>query len=265
MTDIRKICKIFLEFVYDNNILPTKIVDILKHTDNGENTWDFRLICKLLRFKENYKSNNIKISHTEKILNNNAHLLQDINIWRDNISIRHLDNLWRAANDFFHNVSAEDPVFKPTLIALIQTANQNDVYEIINKIQNDTQPVHIVTKPIVKPVKSVNPNDENTGKAIERIPKWALHPTQFNHIIVWSFLKAASIDGEERVTLDFMRNLCKHQGMSDKQFRINYASMKTDKHNSHGKVFEEIGPYVRLWDRVKHVVMEYKKYFLPEE
>lgn len=144
MTDIRELCKIFLDFVYDNKILPDGIVEILKKTNNGDYEWDFRLICKLLQFKENYHLTN-QNSTLEEVLEMNARYLQYVDVWRDATSVRHLDNLWRAANDFFHNVAVNNPVFKVALEDLIQRAHKTTGDEYIKRIENNEEIVSTYT------------------------------------------------------------------------------------------------------------------------
>lgn len=106
--------------------------------------------------------------------------------------------------------------------------------------------------------------EDQMYKARERIPRWANNPGNINYIIMWAYFKAADIDGENRVTKEFMQNLCIQHGLSEKQFKSNFASMKTDSGNNHGKVFEEYGPYVCLWEPIKHIANEHKKYFFNE-
>lgn len=266
MTDVRELCKIFLDFVYDNDILPAEIVKILKETNNGDSEWDFRLICKLLQFKESYQ--NPRPGGTEEKLALNARFLQNVNVWRDTTSLRHLESLWKAANEFFHNVSTTDPVFKVALEDLIQKSQIPDANKYTRRMKCDAQenakPAPVVP-PVIKTYKKSDTTEADFGRAAHRIPKWAQHPTRLNHIIMWAFFKAASIDGETYVTKEFMQALCQQKGMTEKQFNTNYNSMKTDGGNAHGKVFVEIGPYVHLWEYIKPVALQYKSYFLDEQ
>lgn len=277
MADVRKLCKIFLDFVYDNNILPEKIVDILKQDNNGDSLWDFRLICNLLRYKESYisKGGGNDDALLRQHLELNADCLRDVNVWQDKTSIGYLTQLCRVANDFFHNVASTDFVFDGILQELIHRAQKANSEEYMARIKNVMNNEHLLAQkmssvPTIdnnkyitkRTVQTVDTTYGKTGKARDRIPNWAIHPERYNHIIMWAFFKAASIDGENRVTKDFMRALCKQKGMSDEQFRANYASMKTDAGHAHGKVFEEVGPYVYLWDYIKPVALQYKALFL---
>ena len=51
MIDIRQVCKVFLEFVYNQNLLPEDIIEILK-TEKGQKgdslEWDFAEIMTIL-------------------------------------------------------------------------------------------------------------------------------------------------------------------------------------------------------------------------
>ena len=113
--------------------------------------------------------------------------------------------------------------------------------------------------------KKVNKPNSATyyAKAYERIPIWANKPHQKNSMIVWSFFKAEEIDGF--ATINLMKGLCIDRGMSEHQFKINYASMKLDSSNSHGKVFEDDGENVWIWEEIKPRLMQYKNAFYKGE
>ena len=105
-------------------------------------------------------------------------------------------------------------------------------------------------------------NNVYYGKAIQKIPSWALKPEQYNHKIIRAYFTAFELD--EDVTVETMENIC-----SDKNypklyvptFKSNYAQMKIDGIKSHGKVFEDNGCNVIIWEPVKYVLMKYKAYF----
>ena len=44
-------------------------------------------------------------------------------------------------------------------------------------------------------------------------------------------------------------------------FRNNYAQMKIDGAKTYGKVFEDDGKVVSIWDEVEGILVEYKSYF----
>lgn len=106
-------------------------------------------------------------------------------------------------------------------------------------------------------------NADYYAKAYERIPIWANKPHQLNSMIVWSFFKAEEIDGF--ATINLMKGLCIDRGMSEHQFKINYASMKLDSSKSHGKVFEDDGENVWIWEEIKPRLMQYKNAFYKGE
>lgn len=101
------------------------------------------------------------------------------------------------------------------------------------------------------------------AKAYDRIPNWANKPYQYNSIIVWSYFRAEQING--RATIDLMKGLCIDRGMNEHQFKINYASMKLDSSNSHGKIFEDDGENVWIWEKIKPRLMQYKNNFCKED
>lgn len=114
-----------------------------------------------------------------------------------------------------------------------------------------------------------NNTDENKdfyGKALQRMPMWALKPNQYNHKIIKAYFMSVDIAGE--ATLIRMERLC-----SDKErpelyvptFRNNYAQMKLDGPKSHGKVFEDDGERVWIWDGAEEILMKYKDSFYAGE
>ena len=102
------------------------------------------------------------------------------------------------------------------------------------------------------------------GKAIHRIPRWARNPQQNNHKILKAFLELQKELG--RVSIDALRRRCsdpvQHPDTYVPHFDNNYAQMKFDNGNSHGKVFEENNGYVTIWDRISDTLQRYRDYFL---
>lgn len=107
--------------------------------------------------------------------------------------------------------------------------------------------------------------DENRdfyGKAIKRIPVWAVKPNQYNHKIIRSYFKAVATTGH--ATIDMMERLCGDINTPElyvPTFKNNYSQMKLDGPKSHGKVFEDDGETVRIWDEVEDTLMKYKSSF----
>ena len=100
-----------------------------------------------------------------------------------------------------------------------------------------------------KATKQTDTNKDFYGKALQRIPMWALKPNQYNHKIIKAYL---------------MERLCSNKDRPDlyvPTFRNNYAQMKLDGPKSHGKVFEDDGDRVWIWDEVEETLMQYKSSF----
>jgi hypothetical protein len=110
----------------------------------------------------------------------------------------------------------------------------------------------------------INESDENYGKAIKRIPKWASKSHQINNRIMKAFFLLEDGGKTKKTT---MEELCNDldSDIYVRDFNNNFNSMSTDAGKSHGKVFEvDSDGYVHLWDEVKSVAMEYKEEFLVE-
>ena len=104
------------------------------------------------------------------------------------------------------------------------------------------------------------------GKAVQRIPMWALKPNQYNHKIIKAYFMSVDIAGE--ATLNMMERLCSDKERPDlyvPTFKNNYSQMKLDGPKSHGKVFEDDGERVWIWDEEEETLMKYKNSFYIEE
>ena len=113
-----------------------------------------------------------------------------------------------------------------------------------------------------KATKQTDTNKDFYGKALQRIPMWALKPNQYNHKIIKAYFM--SIDIAEHATLMMMERLCSNKDRPDlyvPTFRNNYTQMKLDGPKSHGKVFEDDGDRVWIWDEVEETLMQYKSSF----
>lgn len=114
--------------------------------------------------------------------------------------------------------------------------------------------------------KQSDENKDFTGKAIQRIPVWALKPTQYNHKIIRAYFEAVDIAGE--ATLPMMERLCGDKEQPElyvPTFRNNYSQMKLDGPKSHGKVFEDDGNRVWIWSEVEETLLQYKSSFYQRE
>ena len=85
---------------------------------------------------------------------------------------------------------------------------------------------------------------------LRRIELWSRRPEQVNHQMIRAFL-LLEVDGT--VDLDQFRSYCEDD-LGIEKFAGNYAGMKTDAGNAHGKVFHDEGRVVRMWDRAREEV-----------
>lgn len=116
------------------------------------------------------------------------------------------------------------------------------------------------------PKKRSNEPKDYYGKATQRIPVWALKPNQYNHKIIRAFFEAEDV--AVTVTLTMLERLCsdkKHPELYVPTFRNNYSQMKIDGPKSHGKVFEDDGENVWIWQDVEDVLRNYKSSFYVRE
>lgn len=133
------------------------------------------------------------------------------------------------------------------------TAIENAIYSYADKMLNS--------------VKLEKDGGHNVGKVIKKIPKWANCPWQNNHRVIKAYFEAERIQGEGKVTKKKMKELCnnKNTKLYVSAFDATYASLKTTNPHANGKVFEDNGVYVWIWNNVKDELMKYKNNFLREE
>jgi len=101
------------------------------------------------------------------------------------------------------------------------------------------------------------------GRANDRIPKWAVSKSQNNHKIIRAYFQILRESG--RVTRPALENRCQnkdhHPDVYVRDFRGNFASMKSDKGNCHGKTFIDDGFNITIWDKVSDTLEKYRNLF----
>lgn len=100
------------------------------------------------------------------------------------------------------------------------------------------------------------------GKAVKRIPVWAKRPEQYCHKIIRGFFLCQEKNGQ--VLLSDLEELCNNENVPElyvPTFKNNYAQMKIDGVKTYGKIFEDDGQIVMIWNEVEKVLTEYKSYF----
>ena len=111
MIDIRAICKVFLDFIYDNKILPESIIKVLDDYKNSR--WDFRKVCDILKctdrsssFGKNEKASLLDKALREQIDKTSFYKNPKFATWLQRSSTR-FEIMCQDLNNYFHNV-AED-------------------------------------------------------------------------------------------------------------------------------------------------------------
>ena len=157
-------------------------------------------------------------------------------------------------------------VYDKFCIAL-QLSNEEEAEVIENGMRS------YITRTFDRISKKYNPSSVNEsvadsnkdfyGKAIQRIPVWALKPNQYNHKIIRAFFEAEASTGQ--VDLNTMELLCSNKERSElyvPTFKNNYSQMKIDGPKSHGKVFEDDGEQVWIWKEVEEVLRKHRDSFM---
>lgn len=92
-------------------------------------------------------------------------------------------------------------------------------------------------------------------KVENRIPRWFRKPNQYNSQILIAYMEL--LGDNKSVPKYKLEAACKNI----KTFQSNYSQMKIVGEKNHGKVFEEAGNRITLWEPVRHFVKkEYENY-----
>lgn len=162
------------------------------------------------------------------------------------------------------NINEE--IYKKFILAL-QLSNENED-EVVERLLSE-----YASNAFTKAAKSLGVKKEATqteyfesidfGKAIRKIPSWAYKPNQNNHRLIKAFLLIQ--EEQDKVTLDELCARCNddynYPDTYVSDFKGNFAQMKTDAGNSHGKVFIVENDEVKIWSEVEDVLNEYADRF----
>ena len=108
MTDIRKACKIFLDFVYESDLIPEKIVKILNQPlANGEKcSGDFRKILSIIAYNNQYGNGRYEYNDFEKQIvdkRDDFNLIGEDRLKWLSLNRPTLLTTQKYCNEFFHN------------------------------------------------------------------------------------------------------------------------------------------------------------------
>lgn len=155
---------------------------------------------------------------------------------------------------------------KYELALLLNKENSNDVItRMLVQYITDSFSKASRAFSVQQPVRSnyLNEEDNNFAKANHKIPIWAHKPQQNNHRIIKAYFEIEEEKGF--VTVEELTERCSnptdYPDTLSSDFRGNFAQMKTDASNSHGKVFVVKDETVEIWDEIKEILMENKDLF----
>ncbi len=92
------------------------------------------------------------------------------------------------------------------------------------------------------------------NKVRRRLKLWAKRPNQINSKILNAYLKLER-SGATAITESDLRN----ELPEEKSFESNFSQMKIIAEKNHGKVFEQYGENISLWNPVIEGIREYEK------
>lgn len=101
---------------------------------------------------------------------------------------------------------------------------------------------------------SINSDKEEVKKVSRRLRLWAKRQYQINSRILNAFLKLQS-SGQTTIT----ENDIKRELPDESSFESNFAQMKNFGEKNHGKVFDQYGENIAIWEPVLSDVREYER------
>lgn len=166
----------------------------------------------------------------------------------------------------FHFDINVDIYKKFTLAVQLSNENENEVIErLLTEYASSTFTRAAKSLGVKKEAtRSEHIDNIDFGKAIRKIPTWAYKPNQNNHRLIKAFLLIQEEQG--KVHLEELISRCTDKDnypdtyVSD--FKGNFAQMKTDAGNSHGKVFIVENDEVQIWSEVEPILNEYAERFI---
>jgi hypothetical protein len=102
-------------------------------------------------------------------------------------------------------------------------------------------------------VADANFEESEIVKVKRRLKLWAKRPNQINSKILTAHLKLKR-SGLTKITESDLEN----ELPNEKSFRSNFIQMKTITKNNHGKIFEQNGKNISLWEPVISAINEYE-------
>lgn len=165
------------------------------------------------------------------------------------------------------NSNFETEIMQPVLQKSKNIADTSELFlrsvQMYQLFSGHPTATKVPTKPVIRTSTAIS-HQVNAGKANGKISKWATAPSQNNHKIIRAYLQL--FDEHGRVTRPELEKRCQspneHPDVYVPDFHGNFASMKTDKGNSHGKVFTDDGYNIGIWEVVEHTIEQYRSLFL---
>ena len=165
------------------------------------------------------------------------------------------------------NSNFETEIMQPVLQKSKNIADTSELFlrsvQMYQLFSGHPTATKVPTKPVIRTSTAIS-HQVNDGKANGKISKWATASSQNNHKIIRAYLQL--FDEHGRVTRPELEKRCQspneHPDVYVPDFHGNFASMKTDKGNSHGKVFTDDGYNIGIWEVVEHTIEQYRSLFL---
>lgn len=134
--------------------------------------------------------------------------------------------------------------------------SEADIDNLINSFLNDYKNKSVTNKSSFTNLQQYNRDSFDTyiqkevDKVTSRLPKWFNNTWQYNSQVLYAYLRLY----EPSVGYVSYNDLRKEANIGN-AFTTNYNQMKIIAEKNHGKVFEQVGDKVYLWENVKDLVL----------
>ena len=238
---------------YQTNYLYNK-VPILKNIMEYE---ILKEITNINHFKNPYETGQLKWlkDNIEKMDKNGS----IINGFIPKQIITGIEHLFAERNVAEHQQKMNDAVYRGLFNTVAETINffsKIDIPEGIKNICSNNKQTKGREK-IVARKKNSNNVDDEIKKIEKRVPKWLRNKEQYNSKILYAFIKLYK-QNNGIVTLEKLKEEAGIKGVG--KFEKNYDQMKNFGPKNHGKIFEQNGEKVYLWNKIEDIIWnQYKQ------
>ncbi|MBQ1175537.1 MAG: hypothetical protein IIX56_03960 [Treponema sp.] len=207
-------------------------------------------LFKRIGYSQNHvKAFKLLLDKEEELLFSDRHIIE-------------LRQIIEEAKNSQQNISIENDINKnlvshnSSIDEIEDDDSEPEIDNLINSLLNDYKNKTITNKSSFTNLQQYNRESSDlyiqkeVDKVTSRLPKWFNNTWQYNSKVLYAFLRLYN-PSIGYVSYTALRN----EADIGSAFTTNYNQMKIIAEKNHGKVFEQVGDRVYLWENVKDIVL----------